>query len=153
MARTGTGKGKGNGKGSAFHYQMAKKAPRNRKAIKPKRCAPQTNKALTEIKKQQMSTDLCIPKAAFKRVVKEVLRDTGSPAQAITPAAVDALHAVSEAMITGFLADVNIVALHSNRVTILKKDIDLVKALRSDNTGAQHGGRSGAITAIDYSPN
>ena len=134
-------------RGKGAYHPIAKKAPRKvpRKALAPKR---NPCRALLEIRKQQQSTDLCVPKAAFRRLVKEIMRDTGSPAQSITVDAVDALHAVSEAMITGLLYDANMVAIHSGRQTIMPKDIELIKALRSDNFGAQHGGRGGDLTGL-----
>ena len=134
-------------RGKGAYQPIAKKAPRKvpRKAFAPKR---KPCRALMEIRKQQQSTDLCVPKAAFRRLVKGIMRDTGSPAQSITLDAVDALHAVSEAMITGLLFDANMVAVHSGRQTIMPKDIELIKALRSDSFGAQHGGRAGDISAL-----
>jgi len=138
------------GKGSP---PIAKKAPRNQAGKAPRKvprksATPKRSKALVEIRKQQQSTDLCVPKAPFRRLVKEIMIENGSPVEFITADAVDALQAVTEAMITGFLADVNLVAIHSGRQTIMDKDIALVKALRSDSFGAEHGGRAGDLTAL-----
>lgn len=145
------GTGKGRGKGA--YYPTAKKAPRNQVGKAPRKtprksATPKRSKALVEIRKQQQTTDLCIPKAPFKRLIKELMAQNCSSVEFISAEAVEALQAVSEAMITGFFADVNMVAIHANRETIMDKDVALVKKLRSDTFGAEHGGRAGDITAL-----
>ena len=43
-----------------------------------------------------------------------------------------ALQEASEAYLTGIFEDSNLCALHANRVTIMKKDMDLARRIRGD---------------------
>ena len=43
-----------------------------------------------------------------------------------------ALQEASEAYITGIFEDANMCALHANRVTCMKKDMDLARRIRGD---------------------
>lgn len=146
MARTVNSSPRGKG----THWAV-KKAPRSGRkgGIKPQRKVNPSLSALKEIRTQQRSTKACIPYAPFKRVVKEILTnaDLGGNKR-ISDQAVHALHEVSEIMLVGVLADANICALHAGRVTVTDRDIRLVKTLRSDESGGQHGGRAGDIVGL-----
>ena len=58
--------------------------------------------------------------------------------------ALQALHEAAEAYLTTFLTHAGLVAIHSKRVTVMRRDIDLVKSLRgwssrTDDIGDMRG--------------
>ena len=97
---------------------------------KPHRYRPGTV-ALREIRRFQKSAELLIPKAPFQRLVREItlgcnekLRSQGSSILATQEAA--------EAYLVGIKEDANLCALHTKRVTIMPKDIQLARRIRGE---------------------
>ena len=89
--------------------------------------------ALREIRKYQRSTQLLIQKRPFKRVVREIVGKF-QPGFRIQLQALEALQEACEAFLVGLFEDMNLCAIHGNRVTIMRKDIHLALRIR--------GGRS-----------
>ena len=97
---------------------------------KPHRYRPGTV-ALREIRRHQKSTELLLHKAPFSRLVREItlgqekdLRFQGS--------AMLALHEAVEAYHVGLFEDTNLCAIHTKRVTIMPKDIQLARCIRGE---------------------
>ena len=103
------------------------------KARKPHRYRPGTV-ALREIRRYQKSTDLLIPKAAFLRLVKEILLKfkTGIRLQST---ALLALQESAEHYLVSLFEDTNLCAIHAKRVTIVPKDIQLARRIRGERSG------------------
>ncbi|GKT34343.1 Histone H3/CENP-A like protein [Aduncisulcus paluster] len=84
--------------------------------------------AIREIKKFQKSTDLLMRKAPFQRLVRAIAvgirSDLRFQAQALA-----ALQEASESYLVSMFEDTNLCALHTNRVTIMDKDVDLARRL------------------------
>jgi histone H3 len=87
--------------------------------------------ALREIKIYQKCTANMLPRAPFQRLVRSIAgtinNDLRFQAQALT-----ALQEASEAYLVGIFEDANLCAIHANRVTLMKKDIDLARRIRRD---------------------
>jgi|DEB0MinimDraft_12_1074336.scaffolds.fasta_scaffold44412_1 histone H3 len=87
--------------------------------------------ALREIKRYQKSTAMLLPRAPFQRLVRSICstidNDLRFQAQALV-----ALQESSEAFLVGVFEDANLCAIHANRVTIMKKDMDLARRIRGD---------------------
>ena len=87
--------------------------------------------ALREIKRYQKATKELLPRAPFQRLVRNISGsiDSGLRFQAH---ALKALQEASEAYLVGIFEDANLCAIHANRVTIMKKDLDLARRIRGD---------------------
>ena len=145
---TGTPAGKGKraaastgGKGTAFAAKKraaAAVAAKKRAAAAAKK-TPRTGKnryrpgtvALREIRKYQKSTELLIRKLPFQRLVRELSQDFITDLR-FASSAVLALQEASEAYLVGLFEDTNLCALHSKRVTIMPKDIQLARRIRGE---------------------
>jgi len=87
--------------------------------------------ALREIRRYQKSTELLLRKAPFQRLVREIAQTIKEDLR-FQSGAIAALQEAGEAFLVGLFEDTNLAALHSKRVTILLKDMDLAKKIRSD---------------------
>ena len=107
------------------------------KVRKPHRFRPGTV-ALKEIRRYQKTTELLIRKLPFQRLVREIAGDVDvCPGHLIgklrfQSAAVNALQEASEAYLVGLFEDSNLCAIHAKRVTIMPKDIQLVRKIRGE---------------------
>jgi len=87
-------------------------------------------KALREIRRYQKSTDLLIPRAPFARLVREVTyyvssnRDFRFQSEAIA-----ALQEAAETFLVRLMENSNLCAIHAKRITILPRDIQLVRRI------------------------
>jgi histone H3 len=114
---------------------------------KPHRYRPGTV-ALREIRRYQKGTELLIRKAPFQRLVREIMLDlpykhlkgypelrssvnTDQRARRMQSTALLALQEAAEAFMIGFFEDTNECAIHAKRVTIMPKDMHLVKRIRN----------------------
>lgn len=116
---------------SQGHKKVAQ-AKRARAPPKARRFKPGTV-ALREIRQQQRSTELCIPKLPFMRLVRELIADVVRPGDAvrIQASALEALQEAAESfLITEFEASL-LCALHAKRVTLLQKDMEVLRRVRS----------------------
>jgi len=137
MARTKQTARKSTG-GKAPRKQLKTKAARKAAPAtggvkKPHRYRPGTV-ALREIRRYQKSTDLLIRKLPFSRLVREIsqdyqIKDNDARYQS---AALLALQEATEAYITRLFEDSNLCAIHSKRVTIMPKDIQLSRRIRGE---------------------
>ena len=111
------------------------KAPRTQmnagtKKRKRRRYRPGTV-ALREIRRFQKSTELLIQRMPFQRLVKEIAQ-TYSPYLRFQSGAVLALQEAAEAYLVGLLEDSNLCAIHTKRVTIMPRDIQLARRIRGE---------------------
>ena len=132
MARTKQTARKSTG-GKAPRKQLATKAARKEsmlKVKKPHRFRPGTV-ALREIRRYQKNTDLLLRKLPFQRLVREIGQDYKNDLrfQATTMAA---LKEATEAYMVSILEDSNLCAIHTGRVTLMKKDIDLAQKMNGN---------------------
>ena len=95
-----------------------------------KRFKPGAN-AIREIKKFQKSTDLLIPKMPFTRMVRSmVLSRTGNDSMRFQSNAISTLQEATERHLISIYEDSFMCANHAKRVTLMKKDIQLIKRLK-----------------------
>ncbi|KAM0787335.1 centromere-specific histone H3 CENP-A [Microbotryomycetes sp. NB124-2] len=105
-------------------------------ARKPHRFRPGTV-ALREIRKYQKSTDLLLQRLPFARVVREIAQDyVGLDGDGVglrwQSSALLALQEATEAYLVHLFEDSNLCALHARRVTIMQRDMQLVRRIRGD---------------------
>ena len=118
-----------------------KKTQRTRKPADPKQIKPRARPgeaALREIRKYQKSTGNLISTAPFIRLVKEIQQNYDWTAPKCkefrwTPGAMAAMHDGAEAFLVGLLEDANLATTHAGRVTLMPKDIKLIRRLRGDS--------------------
>jgi len=90
--------------------------------------------ALREIRKYQKSTALLLPKAPFRRLVREICEDVfPTPDYPVTYRWTDeallALQEAAEACIVGLFEDAVLLCIHRKAVTVMPKDWALAKRL------------------------
>lgn len=111
--------------------EAVEKNREGRKSKRPHRYRPGT-RALWDIRHLQKTTDSIIPRAAFARLVKEILEEQSIPGQSgfrITANALKALQVDSEAWLTGLFRESNRAARNSDRIKITPSDFHLVHDL------------------------
>ena len=138
MARTKQTARKSNA-GKAPRKQLATKAARKSAppaagVKKPHRYRPGTV-ALREIRRYQKSTDLLIRKAPFQRLCRELTQKQSRGDFRFQASAIGALQESSEAYNIGLFEDTNLCTIHAKRVTIMPKDIQLVRRIRGERGG------------------
>jgi histone H3/H4 len=93
-------------------------------------------RALQDIRKYQRSTELVIPRRPFQRLVREIVLDKcteqGKEPFRMTTEALEALQQAGEAYLVGVMEDVNLIAIHSKRITIKPKDMTLAMRIRGE---------------------
>jgi histone H3 len=134
MARTKQTARKSTG-GKAPRKQIATKAARKSAPSapgvkKPHRFRPGTV-ALREIRRYQKSTELLIRKLPFQRLVREIAQDSKNDLR-FQSTAIAALQEAAEAYLVSLFEDVNLCAIHSKRVTIMVRDIQLARRIRGE---------------------
>lgn len=87
--------------------------------------------ALREVRRLQKGTGLLIQKAPFQRLVREVASQHKQDLR-FQSSAVLAVQEATEAYVISVLADTNLCAIHTRRVTIQAKDLQLALRLRGD---------------------
>lgn len=92
----------------------------------------QHTRALKEIRMYQKSCHLLLRKANFARVVRSVLIETHRLGSHFLwqKAAIECLQEASEAYVISFLSDAYLCSLHAKRVTLMPRDMNLIKRLR-----------------------
>ena len=70
-------------------------------------------------------TELLIPKMLFLRLVREILQKEHA-FHLIQAGAISALHGAVESYLIRLMEDINLCAIHTKRVTILPRDMQLV---------------------------
>ena len=74
-----------------------------------------------------------IRKLPFQRLVREITQDFKTDLR-FQGSAMLALQEATEAYIVGLMEDTNICAIHSKRVTIMPKDIQLARRIRGERS-------------------
>jgi histone H3 len=87
--------------------------------------------ALREIRKFQKSTELLVQRAPFQRLVRE-LAAAQKEGLRFQSSAVQAIQEATESYVISLLADTNLCAIHTRRVTIQPKDVQLALRLRGE---------------------
>ena len=85
------------------------------------------------MRKHQKTTDLLVRKAPFQRLVREFAVDVKNDLR-FTGDALLALQEAAEAHLVGLFEDTNLCCLHTGRVTIMPKDLQLARRMRGDRT-------------------
>ncbi|VDK19771.1 unnamed protein product [Anisakis simplex] len=125
-----TGSTRGGG-APRFGQKSIEDRDRSRDTIKPKkrRYRPGKN-ALREIRKYQKSTELLIRRAPFARVVREITMKLDPRADyRYQVSAIACLQEASEAFLVKLFENANLCAIHARRVTIMPRDVQLVRRL------------------------
>ena len=87
--------------------------------------------ALREIRRYQKSTKNLLPRAPFHRLVRSICSGIDGDLRFGSQALV-ALQEASEAYLVGVFEDTQLCAIHANRVTVMKKDMELARRIRGD---------------------
>ena len=105
-----------------------------RKQATPRRQRP-GNLALREIRMYQKSTHLLIRKAPFARLVRQILLERHPYGADFRwqKAAIECLQEASEAFLVCFLSDSYLCSIHAKRVTLMPRDMHLIRRLRGPN--------------------
>ena len=104
--------------------------PPSQQQTKKKPCKYQPGTvALQEIRWYQKSTELLIRKLPFQQLVRELAQDLGKMNIRFQSGAIITLQEASEAYLVGLLEDTNLCAMHTKRVTIMTKDIQLAQQI------------------------
>jgi len=89
--------------------------------------------ALREIRRYQKSTELLIRKLPFQRLVREIAQDFKTDLR-FQSSAIGALQEATEAYLVSLFEDTNLSAIHTKRVTIMPKDIQLARRIRGERS-------------------
>ena len=137
-ARSQSG-GKKKGRKASKTKATTSKAPRNPENIgKPHRFRPGTV-ALRQIRQQQKNVDLLVAKLPFQRIVRELATNVcknnngiNIPGDQIrfTASSMLALQQSAEAYMITLYEDCQLCAFHGKRITIMPRDMKLVRHLR-----------------------
>jgi len=87
--------------------------------------------ALRDIRRFQKGTQLLVQKAPFQRLVREIAMGQKEGLR-FQSAAIAALQESTESYLISLLADTNLCAIHTRRVTIQAKDVQLALRLRGE---------------------
>jgi len=85
--------------------------------------------ALREIRRYQQGTELLIRKLPFQRLVREIAQEYKSDVR-FQPDAIAALQEAAESYLIDLFDSANLCAIHSGRVTIAPKDMQLTKYIK-----------------------
>lgn len=80
--------------------------------------------ALRDIRKYQKTTENLIPRLPFQRLVREIAQDYDTNVM-FERTALFALQDIIERHIINMLIDGNLISIHTKRVTLMSRDIDL----------------------------
>ncbi len=87
--------------------------------------------AIREIKKYQKATSFMLLKAPFQRFVRAICEGIDGQLRFQSQALI-ALQEAAESYLTGLFEDSNLCAIHANRMTVMKKDLDLARRIRGE---------------------
>ena len=87
-------------------------------------------RALKEIRRYQRDGELLIRRLPFQRVVRDVLQDLGKLDLRMQLTAVLAMQEAAEALLVECFQDTNLAAIHTKRVTITPRDMELAARIR-----------------------
>uniref|UniRef100_A0AC35G0Y6 Histone H2A/H2B/H3 domain-containing protein n=1 Tax=Panagrolaimus sp. PS1159 TaxID=55785 RepID=A0AC35G0Y6_9BILA len=108
--------------------QQERRQPRKQAAPKIRR-----NHVLADIEEYQESRELLLPRAPVCRLVKEIMSKHPYSAGGlrIQRMALEVVQQAAEAFLVNTFEDVNLLAFHARRVTIMPKDVQILKRLHS----------------------
>ena len=98
--------------------------------------------ALREIRRYQKSTECLIKRSPFQKLIREISQEyricpdgPGTPSIQVRfqSTAIAALHEAAENFIVGLFEDINLLAVHAKRVTVMPRDIRLALRIRGDH--------------------
>ena len=98
--------------------------------------------ALREIRRYQKSTECLIKRSLFQKLIREIFQEyrvcpdgPGTPSVQVCfqSTAIAALQEAAENFIVGLFEDVNLLAVHAKRVTVMPRDIRLASQIRGDH--------------------
>jgi histone H3 len=115
--------------------QAGRQAAKDAKGVKKGHRYRPGTVALREIRAYQKSANLLIRKLPFQRLVKELLQPyqtSKGGAYRIQSHAVMALQEATEAYATALFTDTQEAAIHAKRVTVMPKDMQLVRRIRGE---------------------
>ncbi|CAG9320669.1 unnamed protein product [Blepharisma stoltei] len=129
-------------KQTARKTTSARKTPKKHLAnkaaeIKPRGVKPPNRllkiPALIEIYKYQKGTELLVRKHPFQRLVREIAQEYKTDLR-FQSSAVLALQEAAESYHIGLFGDSNFCAIHGKRVTIMPRDMQLVRRIRGERS-------------------
>ena len=94
---------------------------------------------LREIRRYQKSTECLIKRSPFQKLIREISQEycicpqgPGTPSMQVgfQSTAIAALQEAAENFIVGLFEDVNLLAVHAKRVTVMPRDIRLALRIR-----------------------
>ncbi|CAE7473662.1 ch3-II [Symbiodinium sp. CCMP2592] len=97
------------------------------------------SRAKQEVRFYQASTELLVPKTNFQRLVREICGKLGPYRFEVQ--ALLALQEAAETFLTGLMEDASLFCLHGRRVTVMQRDLQLSRRIRSYSDS----GKSAAI--------
>lgn len=97
---------------------------------KPRKRYKPGQKALREIRKYQMSTELLLRKLPFSRLVREITERISPVPVRFQALAMECLQTAVETYIIQLFEDANLCTLHAKRVTLFPKDVQLALRIR-----------------------
>lgn len=105
---------------------------KSRKQQTPKRHHRPGVLALREIRMYQQTTHLLLRKAPFARLVRQLLVERHPYGDRFRwqRAAIDCLQEACEAYLVAFMSDAYMCSLHAKRVTLMPRDMQLIRRLR-----------------------
>ena len=86
---------------------------------------------LSEVQYYQSTTHLLIPKAPFRRLVREIAQDYNTDLE-FTSESFDALQTASEDYLTTRFYEAQLVAIHASRQTVQPNDIQMVRHIHDE---------------------
>ena len=98
--------------------------------------------ALREIQRYQQLTDCLIKRTLFNKLIKEIFQEyrvcpdgPGTPSVQVRfqSTALAALQEAAENFLVGLFEDVNLLAVHTKRVTVMPRDIRLALRIQGDH--------------------
>ena len=98
--------------------------------------------ALREIRRYQQSTECLIKRTPFNKLIKEILQEyrvcpdgPGTPSVQVRfqSTALATLQEAAENFIVGLFEDINLLAVHARRVTVMPRDIRLALRIQGDH--------------------
>ena len=120
-----------------LHPTIGGKAPRKEflkagKVKKTRKYRPGTV-ALREIRQYQKSTELLIRKLPFSRLVREIAQEVGKTDMRFQGSTIICLQEAAEAYLVSLLEDANLCTIHTKRVTIMPKDVQLARHIQGEH--------------------
>ena len=89
--------------------------------------------ALKEIKKYQSTGSLLLPKAPFRRIVRDMFQQFFGDLK-LAAGIFDPLQEAAEAYLVSLFQDANLLCVHAHRQTITPKSIQIARCIRGERS-------------------